>query len=56
MFGFDRKEVLMAISKLIDNSYGTYHELIQLTIQEMLDIFKVLKSIEQERALKEAGM
>lgn len=55
MFGFDRKNILMGINHLIECQYGSYNELIQLTIQEISDIFKVLKSIEQERALKEAG-
>ena len=56
MFGFNRKEIMMAINYLIEKNYGSYTELINLTIQELTDIHKVLMSIQQERALREAGM
>jgi len=56
MFGFNRKDIMMVINYLIECSYGSYNDLIQLTMQEISDIHKVLRSIEQERTLKEAGL
>ena len=56
MFGFNRKNIMMAINYLIEKNYGSYTELINLTIQELTDIYKVLTSIQQEKALREAGM
>lgn len=55
MFGFNRKDLLMGINYLIECHYGSYNELIQLTMQELSDIHKVLKSIEQEKTLRDAG-
>lgn len=56
MFGFDRKAILKEIHGLIQAHYGTYTELINLTIQELHDIMKVMKSIEQEDTLSGAGL
>ena len=56
MFGdFNWKETLMAIDNLIrDKKYGTYVELINLTMREVADIFKVILSKEQEQQLSQA--
>lgn len=56
MFGdFNWKETLMAIDNLIrDKKYGTYAELINLTMREVADIFKVILSKEQEQKLSQA--
>ncbi len=56
MFGdFNWKETLMAIDNLIrDKKYGTYVELINLTMREVADIFKVILSKEQEQQLNQA--
>ena len=56
MFGdFNWKEPLMAIDNLIrDKKYGTYVELINLTMREVADIFKVILSKEQEQQLSQA--
>lgn len=56
MFGdFNWKETLMAIDNLIrDKKYGTYAELINLTMRELSDIFKVIISKEQEQNLSQA--
>jgi len=56
MFGFDRKEVLKLIDNLIQSHYGTYKELTSLTLQEMYDILKTRKSIEQEDTMLNAGL
>ena len=56
MFGFDRKEVLKLIHSLIQAHYGTYTELINMTLQELFDILKVMKSMEQEETLTGAGL
>ena len=56
MFGdFNWKETLMAIDNLIrDKKYGTYVELVNLTMREVADIFKVILSKEQEQQLSQA--
>ena len=56
MFGdFNWKETLMAIDNLIrDKKYGNYVELINLTMREVADIFKVILSKEQEQQLNQA--
>ena len=56
MFGdFNWKETLMAIDNLIrDKKYGTYTELINLTMREVSDIFKIIISKEQEKNLNQA--
>lgn len=56
MFGdFNWKETLMAIDNLIrDKKYGTYVELVNLTMREVADIFKVILSKEQEQQLNQA--
>lgn len=52
---FNWKETLMAIDNLIrDKKYGTYTELINLTMREISDIFKIIISKEQERNLNQA--
>ena len=56
MFGFDRKEILKQVHRLIDYGYGSFNELITLTIQEITDICKVIMSIQQEETLKEVGL
>ena len=54
MFGdFNWKETLMAIDNLIrDKKYGTYVELVNLTMREVADI--VILSKEQEQQLSQA--
>ena len=56
MFGdFNWKETLMAIDNLVrDKKYGTYVELVNLTMREVADIFKVILSKEQEQQLNQA--
>lgn len=56
MFGdFNWKETLMAIDNLIrDKHYGSYAELVNLTMREMSNIFKVIISKEQEAELQKA--
>lgn len=56
MFGdFNWKETLMAIDNLVrDKKYGTYTELINLTMREVSDIFKIIISKEQEKNLNQA--
>ena len=56
MFGdFNWKETLMAIDNLIrDKKYGSYNDLINLTMREMSDIFKIIISKEQEQQLAQA--
>ena len=56
MFGdFNWKETLMAIANLVrDKKYGTYTELINLTMREVSDIFKIIISKEQEKNLNQA--
>ena len=52
---FNWKETLMAIDNLIrDKKYGTYTELINLTMREISDIFKIIISKEQEKNLNQA--
>lgn len=52
---FNYKETLMAIDNLIrDKKYGTYNELMSLTIRELDDIFKIIISKEQEASLEKA--
>jgi hypothetical protein len=48
---FNRKIVLANIDELISKGYGAYTDLINLTIQEISDIFKVRDSIKQEQML-----
>ena len=52
----DRKAILKDIHELIQLGYGSYTELIQLTQQELLDIKKVIVSIQQAETLKNAGL
>ena len=56
MFGdFNWKEVLTAIDNLIrEKHYGVYNDLINLTMREISDIFKVILSKEQEQQLQQA--
>ena len=56
MFGdFNWKETLMAIDNLVrDKKYGTYTELINLTMREVSEIFKIIISKEQEKNLNQA--
>ena len=56
MFGdFNWKETLLAIDNLVrDKKYGTYTELINLTMREVSDIFKIIISKEQEKNLNQA--
>jgi len=56
MFGFDRKEILKLIHLLIQAKYGTYTELINMTLQELSDVLKVIKSIEQEETISGVGL
>ena len=45
----------MAIDNLVrDKKYGTYTELINLTMREVSDIFKIIISKEQEKNLNQA--
>jgi hypothetical protein len=47
---------MSVIDRLIDKKYGTFNDLVQLTLQEMTDIIKVLESKKQEQQLYEAGL
>lgn len=55
MFGFSRKNVLKAIHSLIQQGYGSYNELIQLSILELSDIERVIISLDQQETLSKAG-
>ena len=48
---FDRKRVLMTIDELIQKHYGSYKELITLTIKDLNEINIVLESKEAEEKL-----
>ena len=56
MFGFNRKTIMKAIHALLQQNYGSYNELIQLTLMEMSDIEKVIVSIDQQETLAKAGL
>lgn len=51
---FSRKRVMTVINKLIEKNYGTYNELIDRTIQELMDIIKVIESSKQEQQINQA--
>ena len=56
MFGFDRKSILKEIHCLIEIGYGSFSELVSMTLQELSDIEKIVMSIKQDETLKKAGM
>jgi len=56
MFGFNRKNILKAIHALLQQNYGSYTELVNLTIMELTDIEKVIISLEQQETLSKAGL
>lgn len=49
--GFDRAQVLGVLVQLAENQYDTITNLEQMTLQEIMDIHKVIISREQEKAL-----
>lgn len=49
--GFNRREVLGVLVQLAENQYDTITNLEQKTLQEIMDIHKVIISREQEKAL-----
>lgn len=53
---FDRKKIMLILDKLIEKKYGSYNDLIQLTIQEITDILKVLESKKQEQQINGIGL
>ena len=56
MFGFNRKEIIKLVHCLIQENYGTYVELTNMTLLEVYDILKTMKSIEQEETLMDTGL
>lgn len=56
MFGFNRKTVMKAIHALLQQNYGSYTDLIQLSLLELSDIQKVIISLEQQETLSKAGL
>lgn len=48
---FDRKEVLMQIDEFIKKRYGSYKELISLTLKDLNEISIAIKSKEAEAQL-----
>ena len=50
--GINRKEVLNAMVTLAEGHYDTITNLMNMTLQEISDIYKVLISNQQERELK----
>jgi hypothetical protein len=55
MFGFNRKQILKAIHALLQQNYGSYNDLIKLSILELSDIEKVIVSLDQQETLSKAG-
>jgi len=55
LFGFNRKNILKAIHSLLQQNYGSYNDLIELSILELSDIEKVIVSLEQQETLSKAG-
>lgn len=51
---FDRKELLMLIDTYIQKKYGTYKELISLTLRDLIEIGIAIESKEQEQQIAEA--
>lgn len=48
------KDILYEIDTLVKLGYGSYKDLVELSVREIRDIKIVIKSKEQERALKES--
>lgn len=51
---FDRKEILMLIDTYVQKHYGSYKELISLTMRDLIEIGIAIRSKEQEEQLSEA--
>lgn len=56
MFGYNRKDVMKGIHALIQRKYGTYNELVNMTLLELSEIEKVIISMEQQETLARAGL
>ena len=56
MFGFDRKQFMKGIHALIQYKYGSYNDLINMTMFELSEIEKVIISIDQQETLSKAGL
>lgn len=56
MFGFDRKQTMKAIHSLIQQSYGSFEELTNMTLLQLTEIERVLISLDQEETLSKAGL
>lgn len=52
--GFNRREVLGVLVQLAENGYDTISNLEKHTLQEIMDIHKVIISRAQEQALAES--
>ena len=52
--GINRKEVINAMVTLAEGHYDTITNLKEMTLQEISEIYKVLISNQQERALAES--
>ena len=50
----DRKELLMLVDTYIQQKYGTYKELISLTLRDLVEIGIAIESKEQEQQIAEA--
>lgn len=55
LFGFDRKGIMKAIHALIQQKYGSFNDLINMTILELSEIEKVIISLDQQETLMNAG-
>jgi len=53
---FNRKKILKTIDDLISKKYGSFIELIQLTVQEITDILVIREDRKIEQKLAESGL
>ena len=51
---FDRKQFLMNIGSYIEKGYGSYNEILQMSIRDILEIKVGIVSKEQEEELSKA--
>lgn len=56
MYGFDRKQTMKAIHSLIQQNYGSFEELTNMTLLQLTEIERVLISLDQEETLSKAGL
>ena len=57
MFGkVDRLEILTEIDRLIELHYGSYTELLELTLRDVAEIETTLQNKEQKKSLAKSGI